>query len=48
MTTGTPKWPAMAALMPASGTSTPFNRTAVRFALDMVWARTPLVFVVLE
>ena len=46
ITTGTPKCPAMAALIPASGTSIPFKRTAVRVPEDMVWARTPLGFVV--
>ena len=37
----------LAALMLASIISTPFRRTAVRFALEKVWARTPSGFVVL-
>ena len=45
--TGTPNWPAMAALNAASGTDTPFSRTSARVALDIVWARTPSGLVVL-
>ena len=48
MTMGTPKCPAMAALMPASGISIPLSFTAARLALDMVCARTPRGLVVLE
>jgi hypothetical protein len=46
MITGTLKWPAMAALMPASDTEAPCNRTSASLALDIVWARTPRAFVV--
>ena len=45
-TTGTPKRPAIAALMPASGIAVPFSDTDARFALEIVWARTPAGFVV--
>ncbi len=48
MTTGTPKCPAIAALIPASGMAVPFSRTAASRALDIVWARTPSGFVVAE
>ncbi len=47
ITTGTPKCPAMAALMTASGTATPFSFIPVSVPEDMVWARTPSGLVVL-
>ena len=46
MTTGTPKWPAMAAFHAPSVTSTPFRATRVSVALEKVCARTPVALVV--
>ena len=45
-TTGTPNRPAIAALIPASGIATPLSDTDARFALEIVWARTPAGLVV--
>ena len=44
MITGTPKWPAIAALTPASGTDIPLSLTSASRALEKVWALTPSGF----